>query len=570
MSYTKKNNVYATFFTIIFSILFVGCAQNNSRLLDLNDKTPKRVQGTHQLRSFSQRTMRSDEKAEMIHKRDSILQDFSSQKQMSLNSAYDFDLGVLGFGYNPEKGFVTDNSSLMLESNRNATQPVINMREVSTDPYSLFYPTNIYIGESTFTTNSSTQISQTLSKYFNNTISKTGANFSVDLTKFIAKLSASINSSYQKSLDLTNDSYRTVSLAFASQTILTRSLSLTIPNKKLRTPECDIDPRFSINSYSKSASELINEYGPFVLKSYTSGGKVTINAAFGNKNDKNKYQVNKETKLLINVAAKGVFGSVNANGERNDSTSINRYNELKKEYSFSNLSATSIGGLPLNLASSFPILSNDVKSFTLPRIDLSTWSQSVNGRDVLVKINDSGLVLISDLIPEINISKRVKDYIEKGIDYNPLNYKGEPIIVNKRDGYVYLALISRFGDLFLLDKKKLPQMGYEWWLYYKPEDSPIKVCHMEYYRCEFIEQLQHYNVIDLTSSNDTEKPTIKYCKIKDTPASRSFTYILINNKYDRCKIALRVIDAFCEEAGLDIIDEVEYISNIHGYDIYAL
>ena len=113
-------------------------------------------------------------------------------------------------------------------------------------------------------------------------------------------------------------------------------------------------------------------------------------------------------------------------------------------------------------------------------------------------------------------------------------------------------------------------MGYEWWLYYKLEDSPINVCHMESYRCEFIEQLQHYNIIDLTSSNNTIKPLIKYCKIKDTLASRSFTYILINNKYDRRKIALRILDAFCEESGLDDIDEVEYISNVHGYEIYAL
>jgi len=569
MNYTKKDNVYATLFTVIISIL-VSCAPNNSRLIDGSSETPRSVQRAPQLRSFSQKTTTPDEKAQMLDKRDSILLEFSSLSQTSLNSAYDFDLGILGFGYNPEKGFQDDSPSLLLESNRNATQPVINMREVSKDPYSLFYPTNIYIGQSSFTTNSSTEITQSLSDYFSTTTSKTGASISVDLTKFIAKLSAKINSSYKKSLDLTSDDFHSVSLTFASQIILTQSLSLTIPSKKLRTPESDVDPSFSTNSFSKSASELISEYGPFVLKSYTSGGKVTINAAFGSKNSKNKSQINNETRLLINVASKGVFGTVSISGSQNDSTSIKRYKELKNEYSFSDFSATSIGGLPLNLASAFPISSSDAKSFSFPRIDLSAWSQSVNDRDVLVKINDSGLIPISELIPEINISKRVKDYIEKGIDYNPLNYKGEPIIVNKRDGYVYLGLISRFGDLFLLDKVKLPQMGYEWWLYYKLEDSPINVCHMESYRCEFIEQLQHYNIIDLTSSNNTIKPLIKYCKIKDTLASRSFTYILINNKYDRRKIALRILDAFCEESGLDDIDEVEYISNVHGYEIYAL
>lgn len=290
---------------------------------------------------------------------------------------------------------------------------------------------------------------------------------------------------------------------------------------------------------------------------------------FGNKNNKTNSKVKEETHLLMNVSAKGVFGALSTSNEQNDSTSISVFNEIKNEYTFSDLSATSIGGSPVNL-SSFPIISNDVKSLLLPSIDLATWSQSVEGRDVLVKINDSGLVPISDLIPEINISKRVKDFIEKGIDYNPFDYKGEPIIVNKRDGYVYIALISRFGDLFLLDKAELPQMGYEWWLYYKPQDCPIKVCYMDYYRCEFIEQLHRYNIIDLTSSNNTNKPTIRYCKIKDTPASSAFTYILINNKTDRKKIALRVLDAIIEESGLDPIDEIEYITNVHGYDIYAL
>ncbi len=98
-----------------------------------------------------------------------------------------------------------------------------------------------------------------ISDYFSTTTSRTGASLSVDLTKFIAKLSDKINSSYKKSLDLTSADFHSVSLTFASQIILTQSLSLTIPSKKLRTPESDIDPRFSTNSFSKSASELINK-----------------------------------------------------------------------------------------------------------------------------------------------------------------------------------------------------------------------------------------------------------------------------------------------------------------------
>ncbi|MDY3883893.1 MAC/perforin domain-containing protein [Porphyromonas somerae] len=569
MKYTIKNNHVSLFFALVLATFFIGCHRTNTELIEWDKESQENVQLPSHLRSYSQQTSSPDEKREMAHKRDSILLDFSNLVSKSSFSAYSFDLGILGFGYDPGKGFGEDHPSLLLESNQNATQPVINMMEVSSEPYSLFYPTNVYIGESVFTTSTSTEIVQSLYDYFGSKVSKIGSKFSINISKIIGELSTDINSSYKKTLNLANDNYYSISLAFGSQRVLTRSLSLTIPNKRLRTPEKDIDPRFSINSYTKSASELINDYGPFVLKSYTSGGKVSINAVFGNKNNKTNSKVKEETHLLMNVTAKGVFGALSTSNEQNDSTSISVFNEIKNEYTFSDLSATSIGGSPVNL-SSFPIISNDVKSLLLPSIDLATWSQSVEGRDVLVKINDSGLVPISDLIPEINISKRVKDFIEKGIDYNPFDYKGEPIIVNKRDGYVYIALISRFGDLFLLDKAELPQMGYEWWLYYKPQDCPIKVCYMDYYRCEFIEQLHRYNIIDLTSSNNTNKPTIRYCKIKDTPASSAFTYILINNKTDRKKIALRVLDAIIEESGLDPIDEIEYITNVHGYDIYAL
>lgn len=569
MKYTIKNNHVSLFFALVFATFFIGCHRTNTELIEWDKESQENVQLPSHLRSYSQQTSSPDEKREMALKRDSILLDFSNLVSKSSFSAYSFDLGILGFGYDPGKGFGEDHPSLLLESNQNATQPVINMMEVSSEPYSLFYPTNVYIGESVFTTSTSTEIVQSLYDYFGSKVSKIGSKISINISKIIGELSTDINSSYKKTLNLANDNYYSISLAFGSQRVLTRSLSLTIPNKRLRTPEKDIDPRFSINSYTKSASELINDYGPFVLKSYTSGGKVSINAVFGNKNNKTNSKVKEETHLLMNVSAKGVFGALSTSNEQNDSTSISVFNEIKNEYTFSDLSATSIGGSPVNL-SSFPIISNDVKSLLLPSIDLATWSQSVEGRDVLVKINDSGLVPISDLIPEINISKRVKDFIEKGIDYNPFDYKGEPIIVNKRDGYVYIALISRFGDLFLLDKTELPQMGYEWWLYYKPQDCPIKVCYMDYYRCEFIEQLHRYNIIDLTSSNNTNKPTIRYCKIKDTPASSAFTYILINNKTDRKKIALRVLDAFIEESGLDPIDEIEYITNVHGYDIYAL
>lgn len=117
----------------------------------------------------------------MVHKRDSILLDFANPVPTPSNSSYDFYLGVLGYGYDPRKGFVEQNPSLMLESNQNATHPVINMRDVLKDPYSLFYPTNVYIGESVFTTNSSTEVSQSLYDYFGTTISKIGGKISINI-----------------------------------------------------------------------------------------------------------------------------------------------------------------------------------------------------------------------------------------------------------------------------------------------------------------------------------------------------------------------------------------------------
>lgn len=186
MKYTIKNNHVSLFFALVFATFFIGCHRTNTELIEWDKESQENVQLPSHLRSYSQQTSSPDEKREMALKRDSILLDFSNLVSKSSFSAYSFDLGILGFGYDPGKGFGEDHPSLLLESNQNATQPVINMMEVSSEPYSLFYPTNVYIGESVFTTSTSTEIVQSLYDYFGSKVSKIGSKISINISKLLA------------------------------------------------------------------------------------------------------------------------------------------------------------------------------------------------------------------------------------------------------------------------------------------------------------------------------------------------------------------------------------------------
>lgn len=499
-----------------------------------------------------------------------ILLDKYAPSNIQLSNLNDNRYENLGFGYDPKADFQGTDATLQLESPKNIKDAILNMYDISTDPYSRFSPYQVNIRESSFQAYSFVDTYASLSSYFRDKSSSfsASASASIGINDFLFSMSAKFNKSSDSKLNFHSENYSNVARTSASQKIITRSLSLTIPPKRIITPEKHLSPTFNIFCYTSSPAEIEKYYGTFLLQSYQLGGSASINVIYGSKTNKSNETIIDESTLLTEVAVKSIFKVLDAGGNNVHKDSIARYNEIANQYDFSNTYASSFGGLPLSFTD-FPVLPHEAKGLNFPTIDLTTWSSSVEGRDVLVQINPNGIVPIYDIIREVNIARNFKEYLEKGNNHNPGDIWATPKLLY-RNGYVCLCLITRFNDFIILDQFKLPETGYEWWLYFDPDKSLVKTIEFDSGTSIMFQIPKDLHILDLTSPTEGNKPNVRFCKIKGSPVEEDFTYILFYNRKDKMKIGLRVLDMYAEESGIILPDNVEYINNVDSYTIYGL
>lgn len=225
-----------------------------------------------------------------------------------------------------------------------------------------------------------------------------------------------------------------------------------------------LHPTFVNEMYNTTYLDMMENYGPFILTDFYSGGRAT--AVFTGLYNKNSSITTKESDMNLDINASFDFKMASgANGNltadfgigRKGSTNTN----ISHEISNMETSIKTFGG------------SKTFGSFTVPKdvndvnIDLSGWVSSLNDKKThtLVDINDKGLSVFSDYLLEDNFKKAFNQYIgEYGNGFGFKKNLIEPYIKIQRKvlmesgrlyGVVQVFLYNRFGDNIRIDIDRL-------------------------------------------------------------------------------------------------------------------
>jgi hypothetical protein len=209
-----------------------------------------------------------------------------------------------------------------------------------------------------------------------------------------------------------------------------------------------IKPSFLDELYNIPTSEVIKNYGGFVISGLTTGGKA--NALFTG-----EYNTSATTEIKTYSMENSINASFTFKPKSTDKSDANftlgntNGSTIATQNNIFNFKATvkTYGG------------SYGFGTFTVPKsiddihIDLGGWASSLNDKSnhVLVDFTDNGLRPLSDFVIPVNLRQNIKDIITTQYGSSPSFY--EPIILVYCSGgaAVTFMLRTRFGDAVILD-----------------------------------------------------------------------------------------------------------------------
>lgn len=214
--------------------------------------------------------------------------------------------------------------------------------------------------------------------------------------------------------------------------------------------------------YNSSYTDLIKNYGPFILTRFFSGGKAT--GLFTGLYNKSTTIEEKERDMERDINASFSVDEKKSDNKSTADIKIGRKNtnnsNISNEISQMETSVKTLGGAYGFTGFTIPKNINDLD------INLSGWASSLNDKrtHTLVEIDDNGLSLLSDYLLETNF-KNVSDYYLTG-NLKERELKEPSIIIRSHYCYeCYLGeadqmravamLYTRFGDCIILDIDKL-------------------------------------------------------------------------------------------------------------------
>ncbi|WP_407485184.1 MAC/perforin domain-containing protein [Elizabethkingia miricola] len=217
--------------------------------------------------------------------------------------------------------------------------------------------------------------------------------------------------------------------------------------------------------YNSSYTDVVNNFGPFILTKFFSGGKAT--ALFTGLYNKSTTIEEKEREMERNIGAS--FELKKKRDEKDDNKSTLDINIGRK-----NSDNTNISNEISQMEASVKTLGGGYgfSGFTIPKnindidINLSGWAASLNDKKThtLVEIDDNGLSLLSEYLLEDNFKNAYDYYLTGRMKERKLQ---EPAIII-RSHYCFecylgepdqmravAMLYTRFGDCIILDIDKL-------------------------------------------------------------------------------------------------------------------
>ncbi|MCL1673075.1 MAC/perforin domain-containing protein [Elizabethkingia ursingii] len=212
--------------------------------------------------------------------------------------------------------------------------------------------------------------------------------------------------------------------------------------------------------YNSSYTDLIKNYGPFILTRFFSGGKAT--GLFTGLYNKSTTIEEKERDMERDINASFSVDEKKGDNKSTADIKIGRKNtnnsNISNEISQMETSVKTLGGAYGFTGFTIPKNINDLD------INLSGWASSLNDKrtHTLVEIDDSGLSLLSDYLLETNF-KRVSDYYLTG-NLKERKLKEPSIIIRAHDCLecseelqmkAVAMLYTRFGDCLILDIDRL-------------------------------------------------------------------------------------------------------------------
>lgn len=329
--------------------------------------------------------------------------------------------------------------------------------------------------------------------------------------------------------------------------------------------------------HNASPWELEKYYGQFLLKNYVVGGKAFANIGFESRSSKSTSVLKEESSFMASVSFSGLFGKIGGNVDYQSKEAKENFRKKIAEYTNSSMRISATGGD----VSSFPLppmyTHGDITENNLPKIDFMPWLQTVKANPTLISINKYGLIPLYDLVREKNISRNIKNYFLTGENIDPEEQKiGYTFYrMNESSREVLLVLSTRYGDNFIIDRFYIPTVGFEWWYYCKVQGhTNIPLSEDLSPRLAYEKDLPRKNLIDLTEylcSSDKEKVKVRFCKIKNSRYKEDMSYLLIENRETRKRLAFSLYD---EQAFFDYYlkepDTFEEIRNINFYELYGL
>ena len=254
---------------------------------------------------------------------------------------------------------------------------------------------------------------------------------------------------------------------------------------------------FKFDLYFAPMVEVLDNYGPFVITGYYSGGRAT--AMYYGYTEDSTTSENREKDMLKNIDAsfawgsqkkdslKSVgldfgFGTDNGSGETLTTSLVESYMQVKTQGGDKNLQCNT--------------QADEIKNMS---IDMSAWLNSLNDESThtLIGIRDGGLTGLNSFMLEENLNRRMQDthlghlnvdaflepYIEIGRVYVRATSSGEKLykiapILNTRQGDK--IVLNSDGDVQLTDEELRKNSDND---YFMTQSQAIAAEKGQYYKC---------------------------------------------------------------------------------------
>lgn len=492
-----------------------------------------------------------------------------SRNNIQPNTAEVDQYGNIGYGYD---FFLTVNENeykaeVILESDANVRLKVLNVTDATQNRINIKSANSQGASEQVFQ-----EFEKELPGFFSSKIDlKEFGVPSIFNCSWLKKGILAYKNSIRKELKLSDYPSKNVFIQTESR-ISKKRISYNLGSMKRFIPERDLESDFYINYHLQSPQNLINDYGSFILTDYNSGGKVVTTVGYTSKENKSSEVLRREGTKMARFSNTWLFKKNHNNTGYHSPEAVQDYKSTINDYENGHMKISHAGGgyfLEYPEDIDFSIL----KSSNFPYISLKDWANSIDNTQALLSINTRGLTPIFKVIKEKNIAEQVKHYMITGedthIDENKIKYE-----LYYHKGIVTLVMYSMRGDVFILNKEKLPLIGFEWWIQGGLAASPIPI-HIETPTKNIVGPPPTTGVIDLSSYFSAHYDSdidVKICKVEsDIYDSDVISYLVVHNKETGKKIAISFPDEYgFSKYGFIRPQNIEYVKHLSYIDMYGI